>query len=220
MNKITWEKDKLWQGCILASIAHAINVAHYPDTANEHSWDGFNYNVQDSAGSRGTITFHPNYVVCAFRNNESERIKEFKDALVYFTDAPKEVKTLALNETLQYLLDDIEGSIIPVITTAFWGDGDDLYSSDKEEELKENGGFLLETQTRDIKISIDKWKKEFEMSVSQINLIMSIFNRKLKSPSENIYLTNEEINIIGTDDEEGLNESKISFSEFGVLWGD
>ena len=47
INEVSWRMEELWQGCILASIAHAIMVAHYPELSNEHSWDGINYNIQD-----------------------------------------------------------------------------------------------------------------------------------------------------------------------------
>jgi hypothetical protein len=87
MKRINWERKQLWEGCILASIAHAIMVAHYPELSNEQSWDGFNYNVQDSSGTRATITFHPNCLVAAFRNEYSER--DYIDALDYFNDVPK-----------------------------------------------------------------------------------------------------------------------------------
>ena len=46
----------LWKGCILASIAHAIMVSHYPLSACEHSWEGNNYSFQDMSGIRGTIS--------------------------------------------------------------------------------------------------------------------------------------------------------------------
>lgn len=74
INCIPWKPDELKDGCILASLAHAIMVAKYPFLANEHSWDGANYSVQDSEGQRGTITFLNGICVAAFRNDNSERI--------------------------------------------------------------------------------------------------------------------------------------------------
>src|SRR5690348_9136227 len=88
MKKLNWQRENLWEGCILASIAHAIMVAHYPELSNEQSWDDINYNIQDSSGARGTITFHPNYYAGAFRNEFSER--EYIYALDYFNSPPKE----------------------------------------------------------------------------------------------------------------------------------
>jgi hypothetical protein len=51
-------------------------VAHYSEVSNEHSWDGMNYSVQDSAGTRGTITFRQDCYIETFRFNNSERFGE------------------------------------------------------------------------------------------------------------------------------------------------
>ena len=42
--------NQLWEGCIMAGIAHAIGVSKYPMLSNEQSWDGINYSMQDSLG--------------------------------------------------------------------------------------------------------------------------------------------------------------------------
>jgi hypothetical protein len=216
MKRLNWEREQLWEGCILASIAHAIMVAHYPELSHEQSWDDINYNVQDSSGTRGTITFHPNYLVGAFRNEFSER--EYIDALDYFNCAPEEVNKLAVNETLQYLLDEIDGDTVPVITTAFWGSDDGTYSNDNFEDFIENGGFLLASQTKDIETAVIEWIEYYEMSKSQINLLCSIFERKISDPNGEIFLTESEIRMIESNDEEGINESRISFEEIGIKW--
>ncbi|MGE7945243.1 hypothetical protein [Lysinibacillus sp. NPDC093688] len=216
MKKLNWQREHLWEGCILASIAHAIMVAHYPELSNEQSWDDINYNVQDSSGARGTITFNLNYVVGAFRNEFSER--EYIDALDYFNGAPKEVNQLAVNETLQYLLNEIDGDTVPVITTAFWEGDVGTYSNDSFEDFIENGGFLIESQAKDIETAINEWKEYYDMSDSQINLLHSIFERKISNPSGEIILMESEIKMIQSDDEEGLNESRISFAELGIKW--
>ena len=51
--KLHIDREQLWKGCVLNSIAHAINVAHCPDFSHESSWDGFNYSMQDSQGGQG-----------------------------------------------------------------------------------------------------------------------------------------------------------------------
>jgi hypothetical protein len=218
MNKISWNKQDLWQGCVLASIAHAINVAHFPELSHEHSWDGFNYNIQDSSGTRGTITFHPKYVVAAFRNESSERLLSPNNALDYFKDSPEEVKELAERETLQYLLDEVGGKTVPVISTAFWGDNQVICSQDEFIQILENGGFLLEAQASDVETAIQELQDYYEMSEPQIKLLKSIFKRKIDAPSEIIVLTLEEVRMLESDDEEGLAESKISFEEIGIKW--
>ena len=220
MNKIIWDKRSLWNGCILASIAHAIGVAHDPDAAHEQSWDGFNYCIQDGAGARGTLSFDSFGFAASFRDDSSYRLEKYTDALDYFQGAPEEVKTLALNETLKYLLEDIKGKTVPVITTAFWGENDDLFSLDTHEKMIECGGFLLERQVLDVETAIAEWKEYYDMSKKEIKLLKNIFQRKMDHPKVAITLTKDEIKLINFMDEEGVLESKTSFEEIGIYWGE
>lgn len=111
--KLPIQLDELWKGCIFTSIAHAIMTAHYPEFSHESSWDGMNYSLQDSQGARGTVTFHPEHVVAAFQDINSER--DVKEALSYFENAGEKVKEIAEAETLQYLLEDIDGRAMPFV---------------------------------------------------------------------------------------------------------
>lgn len=62
------------------------------------------------------------------------------------------------------------------------------------------------------------WQGDAEMSDVQINLLKSLFQRKIENPSEVIVLTTEEIQMIESEDEEGLAKSRISFEEIGIEW--
>jgi hypothetical protein len=211
-------KKSLWDGCILASIAHAIMVAHYPELSYEHSWDGINYSVVDSSGGRGTITFNNKYCVGAFRNENVNRT-EFSTAIDFFKEAPQEVLELAKNETLEYLLEEGEdGMSIPSITTAFWGDADNIISIDNIVRLIQYGGYLLERQLMEYEAAVESWRDYYEMTNVQIDLLESIYARKIKRPDAKIILTKREIEMIGTDDPEGLSESNTSFEEIGIVW--
>ena len=221
VNKLPWKKQQLWEGCMLASIAHAIMVAHYPELSNEHSWDGLNYSVQDSDGARGTITFSDNYYLGAFRNANSERLSG-KTKLIkhtdYFNGAPQEIKQLAEQEALQYLLQEVEGIIKPLTTTAFWGNEDKTISKDKYNDFIYNGGFLLERHIMDLEKSMESWMEYYDMTQEQCDLLKIIYSRKRIQPNQVVKLTKYEIEMIGTIDEEGLDESRISFGEIGVVW--
>lgn len=221
IQKISWRKNQLWEGCMLATIAHAIMVAHYPEISNEHSWDGINYSVQDNEGSRGTITFHPEFCVGAFRNDFSERlnsINNFKEVKRYFNGAPKAIITLSEEEALQYLLEDIDGDVLPLITTAFWGIGNEFYTIDSFEDMYQNGVFLLERQLMDMDNAIESWAEYYDMDINQCNLLKKIFKRKLEQKNDKIILSKDEIQQIGSSDKEGLYESKTSFEEINIIW--
>lgn len=219
IQKISWKREQLWKGCMLATIAHAIMVAHYPEISNEHSWDGMNYSVQDSEGSRGTITFHPEICVGAFRNDNSDRLNSIDNCRQfrkYFEGAPKEIINISEEEALQYLLDDIDGDTLPLITTAFWGVDKEFYTIDSFKDMYNNGGFLLERQLMDIDIAIKSWIAYYDMSLKQCELLKIIFNKKINQRTERITLSKDEIKLIGTNDRQGLRESRISFKEIGI----
>lgn len=218
MKPVVLNKNNLWNGCILASVAHAIMVAHYPELSYEHSWDNGNYNVLDSSGGRGTITFTDHYVVGAFRNDNVTR-DDIPTALDFFTGAPKEVIELAQNETLEYLLEeDEDGTASPSITTSFWGDNNTITSIDNIVRMIRCGGYILERQFMDNGAAVEAWRDYYEMTYEQVKLLNSVYLRKLNNPNGKITLTKSEIKTIGTDNHEGLSESRTSFEELNIYW--
>lgn len=218
--ELNWQREQIWKGCMFAAIAHAIMVAHFPEFSHEHSWDGINYNVQDTEGIRGTVTFGPDYIVAAFRDEHSDRLagNEVRAAADYFRGAPDEVLELANSETLQYLLDEVDGQVKPLITGSFWTTANRTYTLNRQEELYKGGLSILEYQLMEPDEALEAWKENYGMTDEQCELLLSVYNRKITSPEEKIVLTKDEVKQIGEADEEGLNESKISFEEIGIEW--
>lgn len=216
--KLHIDKEGLWKGCILKSIADAIFVAHAPDFAHESSWDGINYSMQDSQGGQGTITFHPKYTIVCLQDVNSERIDDWIDAANYFEGGPSEVLEIAKEEALQYVLEEVEGETVPFITTAFWIEDSGAYSIDSFEEMEEHGGFLLEIPLLDTGSAIERLEEEYELTEEQIELLQLVYERKIENPNEEIKLSKEEVAMIGTDDSEGLEVSKASFEEMNIIW--
>jgi len=216
--KLHIDREQLWKGCILNSIANAIFVAHDPDLSHESSWDGCNYSMQDSQGGRGTITFHPDYTIVCLQDVNSERIDEWIDAKKFFEGAPSEVLEIAKEEALQYVLEEVEGETMPFITAAFWIEESGAYSIDSFEEVEEHGGFLLEIPLLDMESAMERLEEEYELTEEQIELLQLVYERKIKNPNEEIMLSKEEVAMIGTDDSEGLEVSKVSFKEMNITW--
>lgn len=211
-------KNNLWNGCILASVAHAIMVAHYPEISYEHSWDNDNYNVLDGSGGRGTISFKDNYFVAAFRNDNFTRT-DIPAAIDFFKGAPDDIFELAKNDTLEYLLEeDEDGKENPSITTAFWGDNNTITSIDNIVRIVQCGGYLLERQFMEHDTAVESWRDYYEMTTEQLKLLKSIYLRKVNNPHGIITLTKSEIKRIGTESAEGLSESRTSFEEINIYW--
>lgn len=213
-----WNHQNIWQGCILASIAHAIFVANNPDFAYEHSWDDDHYSTNDGQGCRGTVTFGQDIFMAGFRNEEFvEETIEASDLLI---EASEKVKQMAINDTFHYLLDDVDGVVIPVVTTILWGDDSRVFSSHPYEEMMERGGSLLEIQASVYKIGLEYWEEYYELTESQLALLEKLYHLKIKKSSQAITLSHEDIQVLDTSNMEGIEESKISFSEIGIDWSD
>ena len=211
INQIAIDPKGLYEGCLLAAIAHAVTVGEYPELNYEHSWDGINYSMNDSQGCRGTISFDEHWIVAAFRDENV--LDESKDAFEFFRGAESEIRKLAEKETLQYLLADVDGVTRPVITTAFWGSWDALYSCHSLDDLIHNGGHILSNQLRAYPSGLKKWDECYEFHDGQMELIASLYQKKQKQDmGDEILLTKEEKEILyGEIDEcvESLRELNI-----------
>lgn len=207
--------NQLWEGCIMAGIAHAIGVSKYPMLSNEQSWDGINYSMQDSLGQRGTITFGKDFCVAVFRNENSVQCRNGLETMSYFAGAPEKVIQLAKNEALQYLLEEVNGKVIPIITTAFWG-GNTLFSNDLFEDIMKKGGNLLKNQLLDEKTALYAWEKEYDMTKEQRELLEKLFMKKKSQPYQPIILPTKDLSILKVS-VEGFKECKESFKEMNIL---
>jgi len=88
------------------------------------------------------------------------------------------------------------------------------------DQLIDNGGFLLEKQVMELDSAIKLWKEYYDMSEQQIKLLNLVYERKIANPSDILILSTNEIVMIGINNQEGLNESKVSFKEINIEWED
>lgn len=197
----------LYEGCYLAGISCAVMSAKFPELSFEHCWDGINYSVQDGFGSRGTVTFQDNFCVCAFRSDNSERLSKFYPYTHYFENCPSRILRLAEEEVLQYLLDENNGVILPVITACFWSNGNKLESNDSWDDIFSNGGDILIPQLSSFEIGLEHWKNYYEMDLEELNLVVRIFKERVANPNRDIRLV-DDVEILARYGLEGLSEAK------------
>lgn len=102
----------------------------YPELPFEQSWDSFNYSIQDGEGNRGTLSFYNNYCVIGIRDDHG-RVIQYKQEILnqLLNDFPNEIIGLAQSETLQYLLENVDGNITPAISIACWCDDVGFYTN-------------------------------------------------------------------------------------------
>ena len=237
IKKLGLSMDDLWKGSMLASIAHAIFIVRCPEDAYNLSWDGINYNMDDD-NTRGTISFADGYCVGVLRDIEAEYLIDFKPAIEYLQNAPEKIIDLAEKEALQYKLYEIEGKAQPLITAAFWGDADGLFTNDDFDyniddfdynigvDLLQYGAMVRGCMEGivDTELAIEALAHEYEFSDEEVELLKSIYERKIANPNDPIILTKEEIAMIGTGGDgekvnsEGMKECAASFKEIGVYF--
>lgn len=212
--------SQLRKGVILASIAHAIWIAQHPNLAYEQSWDGDNYSVNDSQGCRGTVTFRADDVVGVFRDENSSRSpfrsKADYDLDIYFKGMPPELHKLAQDEALQYVLDDYHGETVPLITAAFWSRDGRLTAAEPWDDVVKHGAHILRIQLLDTPDAVTELRESYEMSSAQVDLVQSLFERKIADPDARIVLDDEELDVVHPSSSEGRRESAEMFEALGI----
>jgi hypothetical protein len=206
--------DEMYDNCLYSSIANALSNAKYPFFAYTQSWDGMNYSF-NYGSSRGTVTFSLSnkMIAGAARDDTSDRRNRYPayQAVNLFDDAPNAIKTLAADEALQYLFDDINGQAMPVATTAFWNEGDRIVSCDSLDDFRDHGGeFILNIAGS--KQELQQYlEEEYELSAEEIELADTLFELK-KSGQTAI---SEHVIAVVDQNSEGYAEMLESLTEIG-----
>lgn len=203
--------------CILVSIINAVMTLENPDYCSLHSWDGDNYSTNDWEGTRATITFYNDGCIAACRGENSDRLNSFTEADCYLEGAPQHIHTLANSEAFHYLLENVEGKAVPLITSAFWIIDNTLFSIDRQSDMMKNGMHILKAQLHeDTELIISNCVEEYEMSSAQIDFAKYLFDLKMKSSERPIQIKSKDFSEIFEplqDYEDGIQ----SFEEMGII---
>ncbi|MEE1125841.1 MAG: hypothetical protein U0L18_07875 [Acutalibacteraceae bacterium] len=200
MVKLNINSSKLYEGSLQAAITHAVAVGMYPELNYEHSWDGINYCMNNSEGCRATITFDSKYIVAVFQDIHKMDVNA--DAMTYFEGADEDIIELAKNEALQYVLENVNGEVKPVITAAFWGTWEQLYSAQSFDTIMNNGGYIIRTHLNSYKVATKEWKEYYDLNTRQIKLVHTLFDRKIKAGNKKVLLKSGDIKFLYGDTEE------------------
>lgn len=212
MTEFRLDAQGLRKGCVLASIAYAVSAGEHAEMEGEHSWDRLNYCINNFAGIRGTITFHPEYIVAVFR--EESKADIYKNAYDYFAGATTNILKIAEIETLRYMLQDVDGEQKPVITAAFWGTWSDFYSTQSWNEILENGGSIIENYFLGYNEVMEQCKNKYGLKNKQMELIADLFRRKTSGMEWEIRLKDDEIKCLRGD----LKKTKKALRELNIFF--
>ncbi len=220
--KIPPTPRELKSGAVFASIAHALGVVRFPSVSHEQSWEGNNYNIQDSAGSRGTVTFTVNCVIGAFFAPSSPRSKA--DARLSLEDRlrgmPLAALDLATTETTQYLVQEVGGQPYPVVTSAFWGTDLNcpLCAAEDWDQVLAHGAFLLRNQFLAMDDAVVAWRRRYDLTALEIEFAKSLAYQRLADPFSVIRLKCDDLPLLTAvvASEQGFVACREALAEIGI----
>jgi hypothetical protein len=218
------KRDDIWRAAIVSTIAHAIWVVQHPLLAYEQSWTGDVYTIQDSQGTRGSIAFRGNYTLGAFFDSESpfnpfsesNLFGDDYDSDHFFYGIPSELEFLK-DEVLLFLLDEYKGKTVPVITTSFWSISEMINAATSWSDVVRNGMHILVDRIGDLENVLENLRSNYEFQDDQVNLVRTLFQKKIFTPKRSVYLQKHEWEIMISKGHDGMEESKRLLYSIGII---
>lgn len=212
MYKVKSNYRKLYEGCLTGAIAHAIWMAGTPALRYLQYWYEGNFHIKDLSGVFGTISFGPDILFGGFFDPKCKKSPYRPEADYHLDDfinpIPENIRQLAQKTTLLYFLQEYADGKEPLLTSIIWNQNDRLFTLEKPEEFRANGGRLITNHLLGCEHSLPKWKEEYDLSEYDIGFIKKLVGQKEK-PDDQVFLarkTLEPISTLQTDDFEPLTE--------------
>jgi hypothetical protein len=211
--------QQLRSGALLGSVVHATVQPRF-DMFFE-GWTGDVYQLNDWSGTRGTVYFLTSGAVGAFFDVHNRHkwawLLENQDS--FFRGMPDDLLVIAEKIVLQYMLQDVENKVIPLVSSVFWTTGDDLLSAVPWQEFVDNGGHILSTHFKERNAALNEWAEGYEMTTKEIEFAERVFDRKLAAGSTWVDLTEDEARWLDAQATKpgGMKQCRKSFSEIGVF---
>lgn len=185
-------KDKLFQGCIVSSIAHAVWSRKYSFAKYWHYWELNNCYFNDIEGNLATVSFLDNGVIgVIFRKDlfDEESFENYKRTLNRMINKlPTYLRKIAEKETIQYFIQDFQGQEIPLISDIFWNSDDVLVSSSTKAQWENIWLKLLKKQLLEYDQELLSCQSDYNLDENEMSLISYFSKKKLEEPYNTIKL--------------------------------
>jgi hypothetical protein len=184
-------------------------------------WTGDVYQLNDWEGTSGVVVFLTNAAVGAFYDVHSRHKWDWllQNQASFFRGMPADLRVIAERIALQYLLQDVEHRVMPLVTAVFWSEGETLSAAVPWPEFMENGGHILRNHLLDRKEALAEWAEGYDMTEEEVAFAERLFDRKQVAKSSWIDLTEDEARRLEQHAEkrEGMKQCRKSFAEIGVF---
>jgi hypothetical protein len=203
------------------TIADAIWTAGDPLRVGAVWWEGPNYRRQDDQGTYGTVTFAGDQVVGAFFDMHSARNPvasgSTPDLRPFFAGIPPDLFTLAQTQTMRNLIFPYRGREEPLVTAAFWSEGDRLTAAEPWSQAVANGAHLVRIEVMDTEEAIAEARDDYDFDEWQIALLRTLYSRRLRAPDGVVVLSDRERGDLVSKGDEGVAESLSLLSSIGIV---
>jgi hypothetical protein len=187
----------------------------------ELSWDGPNYSRQDNQGTYGTITFAENGLVGVFRDEHSPRAPWHSgaeyDLAQRLAGMPADLVALAEREALQYVFDEHQGQVGPIITAAFWSADDEITAAEPWLTVVEHGAHLVQIEAMETEAAIAEWQQEYEWDAAEVTLLRSLFTRRLATLGRPMVIETWERDAVLAKGSEGIEAAREVFAALNIV---
>ncbi|RGC24463.1 hypothetical protein DXA09_05155 [Absiella sp. AM54-8XD] len=209
------DKAALYDACILSTLFHLVGELKDPIFSYEQSWDDNHYHRINDEG-RGTITFLDDGFIAAFRFEGSRRLREEFDIENKLKEMPEEYREIAESETLQFLLEDVDGVVQPSITTFIWNINGKTYSFDDLTTFQTESAELIMPHISNEKDLMNYWMEYHEdLDKNELDFVNTLWNFYKKNKSfKGLKLNISDLPNSYQDD--GLREFVETLNELGI----
>jgi hypothetical protein len=137
----------------------------------------------------------------------------------FFARMPAEHRVIAEQITLQYLLQEREGTILPLVTAAFWNQGEELMAAVPWQEMIDNGGHILRIQLLDTEPALAEWAEDYQMTVDQLAFVRRVFRRRFEAKAAWMELSEAEARWLQDQAEspDAMKQCRQSFAEISIF---
>lgn len=191
---------QLWKGCILAMCVHGVMLPEYPFTLNEHSWLNGLYITVDNEGGKGAVAFSDECLplLGMFRSFDSLRTELALSghyAASLYKSAPKEDQRLA--KAMFVIFEEQVGEqILPMVTSGFWLNKDQVCSADSYDDWYINGGEILERQLMPFEEAMESYLDYYSIDPQRAGVIEKVYKERIQSPFQEVLLSKKEVQTI------------------------
>lgn len=211
--------ERLRSGALLGSIVHATVQPRFEMWFE--GWIGDVYQLNNWEGANGVVVFFHGGAIGGFYDVHSRHKWEWllKNQEFFFQGMPADLRSIADKLVLQYLLQEVDGKIIPVVTAVCWATEGTLTAAVPWSEFMDNGGHILRIHLMERQAALTEWTEGYQLTAEEVDFAERIFDRKQTAKSSWVDLTDSEVRWLEDQAEtpKGMQQCRKSFSEIGVF---